>query len=190
LITKALNIVSTTEVLDIGGSPAFWEDSPIRPRLVFVNLYRRPPWQLEPNQTYICADARQLPLRDGEADVVVSNSVIEHVGHWDDQRSFAREIRRVARRYAVQTPNAHFPIEPHFVAPCVHFLPRKWRPFIVRYLTPFGLIQGRRDPEYVRQLALEVRLLSPREIRELFPEATVWTERWLGLGKSLVAISP
>ena len=69
-------------------------------------------------------DAVDMPgISDGAFDVVFSNSVIEHVETYENQRRMAAEIRRVGRRYFVQTPNRHFPLEPHFLVPGFQLLP-------------------------------------------------------------------
>lgn len=48
--------------------------------------------------------------------------MIEHVPH-ELQPAFVSEVRRVATRYFVQTPNRYFPIEPHYQLPLFQFLP-------------------------------------------------------------------
>ncbi|HWS70973.1 MAG TPA: class I SAM-dependent methyltransferase, partial [Thermoanaerobaculia bacterium] len=62
-----------------------------------------------------------------------SNSVLEHVA---DMPAMAREIRRVGRRWYVQTPNRWFPVEPHFLVPFFQFLPIATRAWL---LTRFDL---------------------------------------------------
>jgi hypothetical protein len=57
--------------------------------------------------------------------------VIEHLAP-ARREAFAREIRRVARGWWVQTPAYGFPIEPHSLLPGAHWLPlglrrRYWR---------------------------------------------------------------
>lgn len=48
---------------------------------------------------------------------------------------FAAEVRRVGKRYYVQTPNRHFWIEPHLLTPLIHFLPKSWQKKLVRPFT-------------------------------------------------------
>ena len=75
-------------------------------------------------------------------DIVYCSSVIEHVtlskkdvwSEWSGRRfreaarvrqaEFAREIRRLGKRFFVQTPYRHFPIEPHSWLPFAAWLPR------------------------------------------------------------------
>lgn len=76
---------------------------------------------------FVRADAtEQLPFADNEFDLAYANSVIEHIAphKW---LSFAREVRRVARGWYVQTPAWAFPIEPHSLLPGAHWLPRPLR---------------------------------------------------------------
>ena len=63
----------------------------------------------EPGFTFVSGDGCQLPFADQSFEIVFSNSVIEHVGTPAQQRRFADEVRRVGKRYWVQTPTAGFP---------------------------------------------------------------------------------
>jgi SAM-dependent methyltransferase len=72
-----------------------------------------------------------LPFGDGEFDLAYCSSVVEHVAP-AQRPAFARELRRVARGWYVQTPAFSFPIEPHALLPFAHWLPvaarrRYWR---------------------------------------------------------------
>jgi hypothetical protein len=96
--------------------------------------------------------------------------VIEHVGDWTKMEAMAREVRRLAPAYFIQTPNYWFPVEPHYKLPFVQYLPGSIR----------RAVTGD-DPE-------RIRLLSPGQMRRLFPDAMLWRERAFGMTKSIVAI--
>lgn len=74
-------------------------------------------------------DGTRFPFDDGAFDVCWSNAVIEHVGRhegrWDAQVEFLKEVKRVAGRAFVTTPNRHFPIEVHTRTPLLHWGPRR-----------------------------------------------------------------
>lgn len=143
--------------------------------------------ETEPGMSWVVADARQLPFKDQAVDVLFCNSVIEHVGTFENQRLMANECRRVSRRYWVQTPNREFPVEPHLMTPFIHWLPRKVQRRLLRNFTLWGL-WSRPTEERCDRFMGEVRLMDPGEMRQLFAEAEIWHERMLGLSKSLVAI--
>ena len=129
------------------------------------------------------ADMRQFA--DQEFDVVFSNSVIEHVGEPNAQRQMASEMKRVGKRYFVQTPNRHFPLEPHFFFPGFQFLPLVARIWLLQH---FDLGWYKKIPNYVaaRQEVETIRLLSRRDVMQLFPEGTLYNERFAGLTVSFV----
>lgn len=137
-------------------------------------------WLAAPNVEVVIGDGTRLPFADGEFPVVFSNSVIEHVSR-ESQATFAAEIRRVAERYYVQTPNRWFPIEPHYQLPLFQFLPRRVRKALNRRFTLGWQERGSLE---------EISLLSTRDLRRLFPDAEIHRERVLGLTKSLMAIGP
>src|SRR5262249_28596571 len=79
---------------------------------------------LYPGMRYVQADGRDLPFADSSYDYVHSSAVIEHVGSYQQQTSFIRQLWRVARRgLFITTPNRWFPVEFHTVMPLIHFLP-------------------------------------------------------------------
>jgi len=76
---------------------------------------------------FVRADAAAgLPFADGEFDLVYCSSVIEHVQP-PRREAFACEVRRVGRGWFVQTPARSFPIEPHSLLPCAHWLAPRLR---------------------------------------------------------------
>jgi SAM-dependent methyltransferase len=148
-------------------------------------------------QTALLDEDRRLPFGDGQFDIVFCSSVIEHVtvnkdelsaihsgraftaASWEHQRQFADEIRRVGRRYFVQTPNKWFPIESHTWLPLpVVLLPRPLQLRLVGWLNKW----------WIKPTQVDWNLLTGSAMAELFPDATIVRERTLGLSKSLIAV--
>jgi hypothetical protein len=177
-------------ILDVGGAETTWEaigfaDQP-DVRITLINIDRSAKASHD-NVSLVIGDARDMrQFGNAQFDVIYSNSVIEHVGSPDDMRQMAQEVRRIGKRYFVQTPSKYFPIEPHFVLPFFQFLPR---PIQVALVQNFQLGWCERQPEkkHAERLIDSIRLLSHREMRDLFPDATIIKERFLGLTKSLIA---
>jgi len=190
LFQQVFHVTGQTRVLDVGGSPEIWDYAAVRPNLTIVNLPSAIE-RLDRVTAQVAADGCLLPFRDQAFDIVFSNSVIEHVGDIAQQRRFSREIARVGRCYWVQTPNRGFPIEQHLLLPFVHQLPLSWRPPIVKRLTGWELI-ARPSPAqreyYIHHFLHELRLLNAADLRDLFPDSRLLSEKVCGLTKSLIAV--
>lgn len=180
-----IGLTPATRVLDVGGTPFNWELSPVRPRVTLLNI-EQPNYETPADMTYVQGDGCALHFADGAFDVVYSNSVIEHVGTFDRQRRFAAESARVGRSYYVQTPNRWFPVEPHLITPFFHFLPRRWQIPLVRNFSLWGLVN--RPDRATRAWYDDVRLITKNELRTLFPDARIISERVVGLAKSYTAV--
>ncbi len=176
-----------TTVLDIGGTAYNWSFVTPLPRVTLLNL--APPGDLSAGSslTFVEGDARALPYGDGAFDIAFSNSVIEHLGTLSDQERFAAEARRVARGLWIETPARSFPVEPHLVAPLVHFLPTRWQRTVIRRATVWGLAT-KPSPAEVDAFLAEVRLLGRAEFECLFPDCELVVERVAGLAKSYIAV--
>ena len=137
---------------------------------------------------FVHADACNLDIyEDGSFDIAHSNSVIEHVGDWNRMSAFSREIARIAPRYFVQTPYFWFPIEPHFVAPFFHWLPKSLRVWFFLHWR-VGLWGKSQTREEAVSVVEGIRLLDRKRFQALFRDADITTETVLGLPKSLIAI--
>jgi hypothetical protein len=176
-------------ILDVGGTEVFWHTLGLagEPGVHVTTLNLDPPPASPEGFTLLQGDARDLSrFGDGAFDVVFSNSLIEHVGGFEDQRRAADEIQRVGRAYFVQTPNRHFPLEPHFIFPFFQHLPVSARVYLLTHFE-IGWTGRIADPAEARQVVESVQLLDRRAFRALFPRARIWDERVLGLVKSFVA---
>ena len=183
-------------ILDMGGTVDYWRSlgldflADVGAQITVVNLVAGEP-ELEPSPLVTCAigDACDLSqFADGAFDLTHSNSVIEHVGAWANMKAFAREARRLATYYYVQTPYFWFPVDPHYYRmPLYHWFPR---PVRARLLNAFpiahvGKIHGVDDAFKVVE---DARLLDRRQFDFLFPDAAISFERFAGLAKSMIAI--
>lgn len=179
-------------LLDVGGFASDWHGrGELVERVTTLNLTipgesTSPPGS--PVIESIEGDARKLRMRDGEYEVVYSNSVIEHVGSFEDQMAFAQEVRRVGGKLWIQTPAFSCPVEPHYLGLFVHWIPLRWRWPFIRWGTFIGLT-GAAGEEGLRSIMQTTRLLTYREFKTLFPDCEIWVERMLWvIPKSYVAI--
>jgi len=181
-------------ILDVGGVEGFWErmgfpaGGAAEARICLLNLEPVP--VSRPGFESRVGDARDLSQFEDDAfDVVFSNSVIEHVGSFEDQARMAREVRRVGRRYSVQTPNRRFPIEAHTLVPGFQLLPTGLQASL---LQRFALGWMPRLPDRERALAeaRSLRLLTRAELARLFPDGCLRAERVLCLVKSWTVSGP
>jgi len=172
-------------LLDVGGRYSFWGPMARELRITCLNLSLPDATDGPALGQCVQGDARFLPYRDGQFDIAFSNSTIEHVGTLEDQRRFASEIRRVGRAYWVQTPNRWFPVEPHLLAPPIHYLPAHLQRTLFRHFTLRGLLTHPSKQQADDFLA-HIRLLTKQEMVSLFPDGTLYEERVGPFTKSFV----
>jgi SAM-dependent methyltransferase len=178
-----------TTILDVGGGPETWENTEIDSKITILNIY---PISLDSTRTErrletVVGDGCHLEHNDGAFDIVFSNSVIEHVGTFERQKAFAKEVRRVGKALWIQTPARSFFIEPHLVAPFIHFFPNSVQERLVRHFTLWGMLT-RPNREQAKSFLAGIRLLNKHEMNELFPDCEIIHERLLGLTKSFIAV--
>ncbi|MFB9235539.1 class I SAM-dependent methyltransferase [Plantactinospora siamensis] len=175
-------------VLDLGGRVESWATVPVRPAHVHLVNLEPVPTDLPEWAEADHADACDLPasIRSRRYDLVFSNSVLEHVGGHEQRRRMAEAVREMAPRYWIQTPYRYFPIEPHWVAPGMQFLPVAARVAVARKW-PLAYTPGKSWERAMRQV-LTTELVGRAEMRYLFPDATIRAERLLGMTKSLIAV--
>jgi hypothetical protein len=177
-------------ILDVGGENEFWENRGWAGRtdIQIFSLNLVPEQQRHENIKPIAGDATNLSqFSDGSFDVAFSNSVIEHLFTFENQRRMASEVQRVGKAYWVQTPNFWFPVEPHFHIPGWQWMPLSLRVAMIRRWR-CGWRGPCPDPVQARKLVEELRLLSKHELKAIFPSATLIPERICGLTKSWTVI--
>lgn len=186
-------IPAPRRVLDVGGNQPYWEMMSLEyslagTQVILLNL-QAVPVSLE-GFSSLAGDGRDLSrFADQEFDLVHSNSTIEHVGDFGDQQHMALEVARVGRGYFVQTPNRNFPIEPHFLLPLFQFYPPTLQVWLLTHMA-VGHSQQLADEAAARDLLEHTRMLTEKEFRALFPQASIFRETFLGMTKSFVALQP
>lgn len=184
---KTIHSGKIIKILDIGGTQEYWErmnfgiTEEVEITLLNLNLTITK----YPNFTSIIGDARDLSVfKDKNFDIVFSNSVIEHLFTKEAQIKMADEVRRVGKSYYIQTPNYSFPIESHWLVPFFQFLPFRLRVALTKKLN-LGNYKKAISEEAAIQRVKEVRLLTEKEMKELFPDGYLYRERFWGLIKSI-----
>ena len=188
-------------ILDLGGHDGSHLGSiiPFRENVTIADIATEPLERAKAAgfQTMLLDESGAIAAPDGAFDIVFCSSVIEHVtvpksrlAEYRSTRAFeqaafahqlelASEIRRVGKRYFVQTPYRYSPVESHTWLPgVVVLLPRRILMSLIRRLNRFW--PKTTEPDW--------NLLTVRDMRRLFPDAQIVKERTFGLTKSLMAI--
>lgn len=188
---------STCRIVDLGGGAAYWERvgtewlSDNGFEVTCINYAEgeltRDSMKTGPISLRVGDACNLVEFADDSFDIVHSNSVIEHVGGWTRMSSFAHEVRRLAPAYYVQTPNFWFPVDPHFYrVPMIHWLPTPARASVHRKIKA-GWSGPAKDFDTGMRLAESNVMLSPAQMKHLFPDAEHRFERVAFLPKSIIA---
>lgn len=205
IFLQSFRITDNTRILDVGSedgssiASVLW-GTEVRPENVFIADINAE--LLEKGRSrygfvpILIPESGNLPFVDQFFDVVYCSSVIEHVTVpkaevWTvasgrefsreaaiRQAGLAQEIKRLGKRYFVQTPNKWFLVESHTWLPFAGYLPR-------RLLVPLLCLTNR---FWVKRTTPDWRLLTVADMRALFPDAVIKKEKLLGFTKSIMAI--
>ncbi len=191
---KYLNPCEEDRILDLGSGDGSYMASvvPFRNNVYIADISKV---KLERgNKKYgfkvlLLSEEDCLPVPDKFFDIVFCSSVIEHVTvdknkiwkmqnsdtfsklAYERQKIFAKEINRVGKKYYVQTPNKYFIMETHTWLPFVSLFSRKLLIKTIIFLNTF----------WPKKTTPDWYLLSKKQMRELFPDATIVTEKFLGM---------
>jgi hypothetical protein len=192
LLLQLFPDIAKMRIVDVGGSRHFWEkvDLQIPPQNVRIFNISEAETRAVGQGRYEGVqverfDGFNLPLKTHSVDLVVCNSVIEHVSP-ESRSRFAKEVDSVARNAFVQTPAWSFPVEPHFVMPFIHWLPRSVG-FALAHVSIWRIL-SRPSRETIRNYWWGTKLLKEREFKSLFPGYMFVGERFFGLTKSMALV--
>lgn len=189
---------ATCRIADLGGGAAYWERVGfewLEANGFVIDCYNldvselsRDASSASPVNLHVGDACDMAGHADDSYDIVHSNSVIEHVGGFDKMTGFAREVRRLAPAYYVQTPYFWSPVDPHFFrVPMIHWLPVSLRAKIHMRIGA-GWAKKADSFEAAMQQATSNTMLDRSQFRWLFPDAKHSFERVLGIPKSMVAV--
>lgn len=164
----------------------FWDTAPVKPHHVTLVNYKNFP--SSNSVTAVQGDACSPPaqITSTKFDIVVSNSLIEHVGGHSQRLRLAETIQSAASSHWIQTPYRYFPIEPHWLFPGLQFLP-----FAARVEITTRWRHGHRftsDRKQAIDSVHEVDLIGITQMQDYFPDSVIWREKYAGLIKSIIAI--
>jgi hypothetical protein len=177
-------------LLDLGGTNYFWDNfkdfiKNNNLKLFIVNL------ELSAIKGYsgFVANVKNLSMiKSKSVDFVLSNSLIEHLGSFEEQAQFAKEVERISFNYFIQTPAFLFPLEPHFLFPFFHWLPKRARVFLITHFA-LGWFEKFSDRKEAETIINETRILKKKELKTLFPNSKIVTEFFFLFPKSYIIIS-
>ena len=184
-LIKSIKLNQDNVIIDVGGTTQYWES--IRSKFtidfnpILINISKESLFHDEYNR--IMGDGQCLRfIKNNAVDLLYSNSVIEHFSEYIEQKEMAINLLRVSKFHFIQTPAFLFPIEPHFLFPFYHWLPKSIRVFLLQHFN-LGWYTKCNKSE-ARKFVNSIRILKKKELREMFPSSKIITERWMFLPKS------
>lgn len=182
---------SPFQMLDLGGDLNYWNqlqwDQP-HCHITLLNLFDM---SIPNNQSLqisaVKGNAIDTHFKDKQFDLVYSNSVIEHVGSYQNQQQFASEVNRLSDKYIIQTPSLWFPLEPHSLIPFFQFIPHPIRAVLIMI---FNINYFPKAATYAEGLRVSKTTLmfTKKRFQQLFPDAHIQVEKLMGIPKSYTAI--
>lgn len=190
-ILKHFPNINNLKICDLGGSRHFWDnlglDMP-RKNITIYNISTNETGAIKGGKEEIqlhIYDGYNVPVKDRHFDLLICNSVLEHVPV-EKRKVFAREMVRISKNIMCQTPAYVFPIEPHFIMPFIHWLPKRISYYLV-FVSPWKIL-SRPSLNTIRGYFFGTNLLREKELRELFPKSSIEYEYFCGLKKSYLVV--
>ncbi len=176
-------------ILDIGGTENFWKMLDSGKLIHQITLLNKTFSDNNNNDfVKVVGDARDMKnFSANQFDIIFSNSVIEHLGSFENQKKMAEEVKSLSKNFFIQTLFFYFPLEPHFGIPFYHWFPKKLRIWLIMHFD-LGWYKKIKDKEAAALTVSKIRLLKKSELKLLFPNATIKKEKFLGFTKSYLVI--
>lgn len=134
-------------------------------------------------------EGHHLPFRDNTFDLVTSIDTLEHI---PDLPGFFKEVQRILKKggyFYANTPNRHWPYETHCRMFLLHWIPLRFRPFIIQKFFPKRL-KKLEKLEYLEALNLqtpsELKILAERFFQYISEYSEVIFNRYLNDKKNMI----
>ncbi len=182
---KIESLSKPVSILDLGGKINFWENRGLSGNKNFQITIINLTLETSPYSNIETKIGNVLELKNfknNSFDIVFSNSVIEHLYTFENQKKMAKEVLRIGKKHIIQTPNKYFFIEPHYIIPFFQFIPKKIQ---LKILTKTKISRLKKwDEKFAKQYVNEIRLMKQKELNEIFPNSNIYYEKFLGMTKS------
>ena len=75
-----------------------------------------------------------MGLKENSYDIAMSNATLEHVGSFENQNKFVKELYKISKkRCIIITPNRFYPVDFHTMLPFIHWLPKNIHRRILKF---------------------------------------------------------
>lgn len=134
LFTENLIYNQSTKLLDVGFNDIEYSNVdnylekkyPYQNNITALGVIGKENFQKKyPLVKVVLYNGKQFPFDNNSFNICWSNAVIEHVGTYEEQLNFIKEMCRVSSQVFFTTPNKHFPFEIHTRTPVLHIISKK-----------------------------------------------------------------
>lgn len=181
--------IDELKILDLGGSESFWKETDIVCNFKNITILNIKKYENEyinqKNINTVIYDGKVIPFNNKSFDLIICNSVIEHVPI-KNRKFFCDEIKRVGKKFFLQTPSYYFPLEPHFVMPFIHWLPKNIGFFLVNF--SLWRILSNPNRKLINDYFFNTNLLKEKELKKYFTNSKIFKEKSFFMTKSYYVI--
>lgn len=186
-------------IIDLGGTVPFWRAFELSPahglHVTLINTHANDTTAAGFSDDSGLIDDRDMDANDvtieylRSFDLIFSNSFLEHLSAREQQAVLAGKISASGVSYFIQTPNKFSPVDPHFPSPLAPFFAAYPRPLQAWMLSHSRLGSGAKSRDFADAMD-RLRYYNPLglgDMRAMFPDAQLLTERPAGVPMSVIA---